>query len=186
MTRAELYAQLDAIRADPSQRAQRENLIWKEASSQRAILVSDLTGFTRVTREKGIVHFLSVFREFSCQVEPLLDRHGAVLKKIVADNIMAVFPDVASAAAVADVLRNLTIQEVTCCVGIGYGKILLLEDDAFGNEVNLAYKLGEDVAQTRQVLLTEPAAAQFDPNRLEGPFSIEISRVCLTHFRLKE
>jgi class 3 adenylate cyclase len=46
--------------------------------------------------------------------------------------------------------------------GIGYGEVLDLEDDVFGLEVNLASKLGEDLARPGQVLLTPAAAAGLD------------------------
>jgi class 3 adenylate cyclase len=185
MTRSEFYAQLDAIRADPAQRVKREARIWKEASSDCAVLVSDLTGFTRTTQNKGIVHFLGVFREFTLQAEPILDQHRAVFKKMVADNIMAVFPDVPSAVNAARLLRDIVIHDVRCCIGISYGKIILLEDDAFGNDVNLAYKLGEDVARDGQILLSPSAAAKLDPGHIKGPFSTEISGLQIPYFELK-
>ena len=44
-------------------------------------------------------------------------------------------------------------------MGIGYGPSLLVGDeDIFGNELNLASKLGEDMAEPNEILLTEAAA----------------------------
>ena len=46
-------------------------------------------------------------------------------------------------------------------IGIGHGRILNLdEDDMFGDEVNLASKLGEDVAESGMVLLTDAARVE--------------------------
>jgi class 3 adenylate cyclase len=41
-------------------------------------------------------------------------------------------------------------------MGIDYGRYLRLVDDVFGDTVNLAYKLGEDLAGRGEILVTEP------------------------------
>ena len=43
------------------------------------------------------------------------------------------------------------------CIGIGFGRVLELTDDVFGDEVNIAFKLGEAVATKREILLSEGA-----------------------------
>jgi class 3 adenylate cyclase len=49
-------------------------------------------------------------------------------------------------------------EEVGVSIGIGYGELLLVgPDDAWGEEMNLASKLGEDLADCDQILLTEAA-----------------------------
>ena len=50
--------------------------------------------------------------------------------------------------------------------GIGYGDMLDLDDDMFGLEVNLASKIGEDLARPGEALLTPSAAAALDPATL--------------------
>ena len=50
-----------------------------------------------------------------------------------------------------------------CAIGIGFGEVLCLSEcNVHGYEVNLAFKLGEDVAQDGQLLLTEAAYAAID------------------------
>src|SRR5919199_1182131 len=52
--------------------------------------------------------------------------------------------------------------------GIGYGEVLIVEDeDLFGSEVNLASKLGEDLAERGEILLTESAFAEVEAERRE-------------------
>jgi adenylate cyclase len=47
-----------------------------------------------------------------------------------------------------------------CAIGIGFGEVLCLSEcNVHGYEVNIAFKLGEDVAQDGQLLLTEAAYA---------------------------
>ena len=50
--------------------------------------------------------------------------------------------------------------------GIGYGDVIELEGDVFGLEVNMASKLGEDLAKPGEALLTPAAAAGLDPRTL--------------------
>lgn len=54
-------------------------------------------------------------------------------------------------------------QRLRFSYGIGYGEVLNLEHDLFGLEVNLASKLGEDLAEPGDVLLTPAAAAAAGP-----------------------
>ena len=50
--------------------------------------------------------------------------------------------------------------------GIGWGEVLDIEEDVFGLEVNLASKLGEDLAEPGEALLTPAAAAALDEETL--------------------
>ena len=58
-------------------------------------------------------------------------------------------------------LRNRGLPEdwdVHVGIGLGFGPLLMVGDhDAYGNEMNLASKLGEDLAQAGDILLTEAA-----------------------------
>ena len=50
-------------------------------------------------------------------------------------------------------------EQLRFSYGIGYGDVLDLDEDMFGLEVNLASKLGEDLAEPGEALLTPSAAA---------------------------
>ena len=91
--------------------------------------------------------------------------------KVEADSLMLAFPDAPSACrgvdAMEQALRRLnrgrpTNEQLAFSYGIGFGQVLELEDDVFGLEVNLASKLGEDLARPGEVLLT-PSAAETLP-----------------------
>ena len=79
---------------------------------------------------------------------------------------------------------------VKFCLGIGYGKILELSDDAFGDQVNLAFKLGEDIAEPGQILLSAEAADDLRRTgaglaaALQGPHQTEVGHVQLQYWRL--
>ena len=71
--------------------------------------------------------------------------------------------------------------------GIGFGNILNIGDeDLFGNEVNLASKLGEDVAERGEILLTAAARAQLHeadiPIREE---TVSISGLDVTYYKIQ-
>src|SRR6185295_2548586 len=73
--------------------------------------------------------------------------------------------------------------------GIGYGDVLDLDQDLFGLEVNLASKIGEDLARPGEALLTPSASAALDAATLRrvvphkvvafGKSAIPISRLKL-------
>ena len=51
--------------------------------------------------------------------------------------------------------RRLPEEKVLLCLGIGFGRILRIGDtDVFGTEVNVASKLGEDIAKRDEILVT--------------------------------
>jgi class 3 adenylate cyclase len=72
--------------------------------------------------------------------------------------------------------------------GIGWGDVIDLEADVFGLEVNLASKLGEDLARPGEVLLTAAAAQALDPRRrrrLERHSSLRVAQLRIEVHRLR-
>ena len=129
-----------------------------------AILVMDMSGFSRTTVRYGIIHFLAMIHRMHVIVKPIIAECGGTVVKEEADNIFAVFPDVKSAVEAAiDSLKqtaavNTTLppeMDIYLCIGIGCGDVLMLEgEDMYGSEFNLASKLGEDLAERGEILLT--------------------------------
>jgi adenylate cyclase len=184
VTREELFARLDEANRDTERAAEIEAAIWREAGHHRAILVSDLSGFTKTTKRKGILHFLGIFRQVVAFAEPLFARSGARFWKTSADNMLASFDRVEAALDAARGLARIEFADgIRCCVGLGYGPILQLENDLFGDEVNIAYKLGEDVAGPGEVLVSSPAAAQVSSARLEGPLQAPVGGLDIPYYR---
>jgi class 3 adenylate cyclase len=87
--------------------------------------------------------------------------------KYDADNCFAIFPDALSAINAAVAMQHafnssnlLTTDDLDIHIacGIDYGKILVIRgEDCFGDAVNRASKLGEDVAAAGEVLVTHEA-----------------------------
>ncbi len=196
MTREEFYRRLDGRPTDSAAVAAFDREIWRDAGARRAVLVTDLSGFTRITKARGILHFLSVFRRCVALASPEISKVGGTLVKTAADNLLAVFPEPTQALAAARAMiasaaaANAAWEpdsRVRICAGIGYGDILLLEDDLFGDEVNVAYKLGEDIARPDEILLSEPAVARLrergEAPELRGPVDEAVGSASLTFFR---
>jgi len=160
VSREELYALLEPWKFTPpdvdANRALEDDL-WARAGKERAVLISDMSGFTRITRTRGILHFLALFQQAHRIGETMFERHGGRFLKTAADNLFALFDTVGAAAACAQSMLHEAEKlnagvpsadgHVKLCIGIGFGRILELSDDGFGDQVNVAFKLGEDVAE---------------------------------------
>ena len=141
--------------------------LWQEYGTERVVFVLDMSGFSLLTRKYGIIHYLSMVRRMQLTSEPIVKTYGGSLIKYDADNCFAVFSDTLSAvhAAIAlqlafDASNILTSDDfdVRIACGIDYGKILIVgNEDCFGDAVNRACKLGEDVAAAGEILVTQDA-----------------------------
>lgn len=169
LSREELFEILEARIADPSKASEIDARVWERCGADRAIFVSDLSGFTRLTKKHGILHFLAVFRRANMLFTPILEKHHGRCVKREADNHIYAFERVSDAVAAAQEIVAATRaldetlgedERVHPCIGIGFGRVLELRDDVFGDEVNVAFKLGEDVATKREILLSDAALAQ--------------------------
>lgn len=164
--------------ADATARAALEATLWGEFGCERAVLVLDMTGFTGLTQRFGIVHYLSMVRRMQQTAEPIVGGYAGTLVKFEADNCYAMFPDVEEAIAAAIDLHRAFVAaneatpdelDIRISCGIDHGRILVVPDrDFFGNPVNRACKLGEDLARSGEVLVTTEAFARLSPGRHAG------------------
>jgi class 3 adenylate cyclase len=162
------------------------------------ILVMDSCGFTRTVHSLGIVHFLALLERLARLVTPIIERHGGQVLKREADNIYAIFPDAASAVRCAqEMLHYVSVandmlpanEEVDISLGVGYGEVLVVGgNDMFGDEMNLACKLGEDLAEQHELLITPAAhdALGEAPDLEFEETAFNISGLQLVAFRLKQ
>jgi class 3 adenylate cyclase len=144
-----------------------EQRLWNEYGTERVVFVLDMSGFSLLTRKYGIIHYLSMVRRMQLTAEPIVKTYGGNMIKFEADNCFAVFPDTLSAIHAALTLQMafkssnlLTTDEfdISISCGIDYGKILIVgNSDCFGDAVNRACKLGEDVATAGEILVTVDA-----------------------------
>ena len=158
---------LDRRNEHPEELARIDAQIRDQFAATRAIFVLDMCGFSRLTMKHGIIHYLALIRRMQRVVLPCLEAAGGSLLKTEADNVFGIFDDVPSALRAAQaIVAELALQnrglpedwDVHVGIGIGYGPLLMVgEHDAFGHEMNLASKLGEDLAEAGDIFLTEAA-----------------------------
>ena len=158
-----LYSQTE----DLENRRQIEQGIWSQYGAEYAVFVLDMSGFSLMTRKYGIVHYLSMVRRMQLTTEPIVKSYGGTMIKYEADNCFAVFPNPLSAVNAAIAMQHaftasnlLTSDDLDIYIacGIDYGKLLILEqEDCFGDPVNRASKIGEDIAAAGEILITKEA-----------------------------
>lgn len=144
-----------------------EKILWEEYGMESAVFVLDMSGFSRLTRKYGIVHYLSMIKRMQLTTKPIVRSFGGRMIKYDADNCFAVFRDPLSAVNAAITMQHafhaanlLTSDEMDIHIscGVDYGKILIVGNkDCFGEPVNRASKLGEDIAKRNQILVTKEA-----------------------------
>ena len=190
---AELSRLLDARNEHPESLAEIDGEIWRRFGRTRAVLVLDMCGLSRLTMRYGITHFLAMIRRLQTIVRPVIAQGGGHVVKTEADNVFATFDDVPEALATARAIQrsldtaNAFLPEdwdLHAAIGIGYGPILLIGDaDLFGSEMNIASKLGEDVAARGEILLSSGAreriAAEFEATEIP----VQLSGLALKVYR---
>jgi class 3 adenylate cyclase len=144
-----------------------ESTLWSDYGAEYAVFVLDMSGFSLLTRKYGIVHYLSMVRRMQLTTEPIVKSFGGFMIKYEADNCFAVFPDPLSAVNAAIAMQHafsaanlLTTDDLDIYIscGIDYGKILIIDhQDCFGDPVNRASKIGEDLAAAGEILITKEA-----------------------------
>ena len=131
------------------------------------MLVMDMSGFSLLSYRHGIVHYLSMVLRMQMAARPAIEQYRGQVVKFEADNCFAMFDDTLSAVRAAMALNTaflamniLTDDEfdIHVSIGIDYGDVLLIGGpDYFGNAVNRASKIGEDIGGPGEILVTAAA-----------------------------
>jgi len=197
------FERLLAYSAEPDAERRRtmEKGLWEDFGVKGAVFVLDMSGFSLLTQRYGIIHYLSLVRRMQATTDPIIQSHGGKVVKYQADNCFARFPDTREAVEAA-VALNLAFTaeniitppelDISISCGIDYGDFLLIEeDDLYGNAVNMACKLGEDLASPGEILVTAQAMERVtgQPFRYD-PVDFNVSGVrieaCSVRFRAGE
>jgi adenylate cyclase len=164
---ADALAQLLQQRLEqPEQQEAIDAHIQQTFVETHAIMILDMSGFSRLVEEFFIIHTLAQIQQMRGVGVPIVEAHQGEVLKLEADNVYAIFPTVGVAVAGAiEMMRELAAANIHASIGIGYGELIMIADeqgyhDAFGNQMNLASKLGEDLAKADEILLTEAAYQQ--------------------------
>jgi len=169
--------------------------LWKRFGETVAVLVMDTSGFSRTSHSHGIIHFLTQLMQLRRLCAPVFEAHRCHRLRFEADNAYATFRSVDDAVLAADEVHRalresglmLTADEaMTVSMGIGYGDLLYSEtlEGYFGNEMNFASKLGEDLGGANETRLTESAYQQASADLRSGfrAECVEMSGVSIPHY----
>ncbi|CAN5727018.1 hypothetical protein BH20ACI4_BH20ACI4_00960 [soil metagenome] len=183
---------LNLLGAKPELKDEVTQIVESVFGQDKAVMILDMSGFCRKTQSEGIVQVLSIIFQMRNIIQPFIEADNGKLIKSEADNLFCIFDSVSDAICASRNIneflaeRNKTTDEdcqLFVSIGIGYGQILNIENrDLFGNEVNLASKLSEDIGCKGDILLTQNALDQLKQTEtivLEK--TIEISGVSLNY-----
>jgi class 3 adenylate cyclase len=200
-TRAKLEEYLTEMIESPERRREITKALEETFNQERAVMVLDMSGFSRTTQRDGIVPFLLMIHQMKLVVRPAVASNRGTLVKEEADNLFCLFDAVMDAIeASREITERLAVvnlllperKRLYVSIGIGFGGILNVENmELFGDELNVASKLGEDVAGMGQILLTQAAAraaqAQTGGDALNlVEHTISISGLSLQYFELEK
>jgi class 3 adenylate cyclase len=192
--RARLVELLDLRNQHPERLETIDAEIRAAFAETHAVFVLDMAGFSRLVQRYGTTHYLAMIRRLHLMALPMVAAQGGRVVKTEADNVFAVFPGVGAALVCARELNESLKRanrylpddwDIHVGIGIGWGEVLMVDGmDLFGHEMNLASKLGEDVACPGEILLTEAAFAALDtvePSHVEeariGALAVRFHRV---------
>lgn len=144
---------------------------WPKLVRREAVVFTDTADFTVRTVRDGILHFLMSFDRVADAARKVVRASGGRVIKVEGDSLLLAFDDVVAACAGVQALeamlrsfnRSVPANEgFRFSYGIGYGELVQVDGDRFGLELNLASKLGEDLAKPGEALLTPAAVAALD------------------------
>ncbi|MCW8834589.1 MAG: hypothetical protein OQK09_08150 [Colwellia sp.] len=146
-----------------------EDEVWKMFGQEAVVLVTDMSYFTQVTNELGIVYYLSMIKKMQDIISMSVPRYNGNVINFVADNSFSIFTNIDDAvSAIIEIndkmaqINSLTpeARDINVCAGIDYGKFLNINGKClYGASINFACVLGEDIAEPQEVLLSNQAHA---------------------------
>jgi adenylate cyclase len=145
----------------------------KVEGDRRAIVFTDLVGFSDWALQAGDDTALQLLREVADAIEPPVSKHGGAVVKRLGDGMMAVFSDPAAAVdAVLEACERLDGVEVDgyrprMRAGIHVGSPRRLGDDYLGVDVNVAARVAEH-ASGGEVLISGQALEALDDDSVSA------------------
>lgn len=182
--------------SDPEKAEEVRQRIWDKFGTKGAVFISDMASFSSTSRKVGVCHFLKMIHRTRQIVAPVIEANRGVLLKCDADNCYAFFKSADDAirasfdvnGALYEANDSFDIgEQVNLSVGIDFGRVLLIGDiEFFGDPVNTASKLGEDLATRNEILVTRRAIenSNFEIPELAERMVARISEIEIQYVRL--
>ncbi len=182
--------------ADADEQETARARIWEEYGTEGAVFISDMASFSSTSRKIGVCHFLKLIHRARQTIAPIVEANNGTLLKCDADNCYAFFEKTDDAikasfevnAALFKSNDAYPIQEqIYLSIGIDYGRVLLIDSvDFFGDPVNTASKLGEDLAIKAETLVTDRAieVSNYEIPELAERMTARISEIEIQYVRI--
>ena len=182
--------------SDPEKAEEVRQRIWDKFGTKGAVFISDMASFSSTSRKVGVCHFLKMIHRTRQIVAPVIEANRGVLLKCDADNCYAFFKSADDAIRASFDVNGALFQandrfdlgeQVNLSVGIDFGRVLLIGDiEFFGDPVNTASKLGEDLATRNEILVTHRAIenSNFEIPELAERMVARISEIEIQYVRL--
>jgi adenylate cyclase len=152
--------------------------LYQRADRAPAICVVDLTGYTRLTEERGDVAAARLASRLSELVDDVALRHGGRPIRWLGDGGMFLFPDAGAAVRAAlEMSEEAPAAGLpTMHIGIQSGPVIFQDGDVYGRTVNVAARIA-DVAGPGEVLTSEATMRQIEGLDVEwtevGPVELQ-------------
>lgn len=134
--------------------------LYEAVERPPAICFLDLSGYTRLTEERGDAAAADLAARLSRLVQKTSGRHGGKPVKWLGDGVMFHFrdpgPGVVAALEMVDGARDASLPAAH--VGLHSGPVLFQEGDYFGRTVNVAARIA-DYARQNEVLVSDDVVA---------------------------
>ncbi len=160
--------------------------IESRVSQPPAICFVDLTGYTRLTEERGDRFAADVAAQLASLVKDIARRRGGSSIRWLGDGGMFLFRDPARAveAGLDMVEQTPAIGLPPAHIGIHAGPVIFQDGDVYGRTVNLASRLAS-VAQALEVVVSEDIAQRAEGFTFHdmGPVSLKGVEVPMRLFR---
>lgn len=130
-----------------------------------AIVFADLTGYTRISEERGDLEAAGMARRLASVVQEHVHRRGGRVVKWLGDGVMLHFPGPDPAVRCSlDLVEHVPAADLPPAhIGVASGPVIYGDGDYYGRTVNLAARIA-GYAGPGQVLVSETtAAAARDP-----------------------
>lgn len=115
------------------------------------------------------MNYLCLVHEMKRMTRPIIEASNGVIVKVIADRFVAMFRRPHDAlSGLLQVNRRLasynqgrsTDDRIAIGAGLGFGKVLRIgKDDVFGAEASHAFRLGSQLAQPFEILVTDATRA---------------------------
>ncbi len=192
---ANLQRLLDELAEHPERIEDITDRLREIFNQDKTVMILDMSGFTRATRAGNLISFLLMIHQMRQLALPCVEENGGILIRADHDNLTCLFDEVEQAIeasrAITERLESANVilpstRDLYVSVGIGYGPIVNVDNKViYGDEVNLASKLGEDIAELGQVFLTEAAHDRLKGKGVEAEKkAVNVSGINLTYYAL--